>query len=138
MKKLFAIFLVVFALGACSSSDDGNNNSNSKITPPAWIQGSWGIEVDGLPSLALGGYKFTADDACILQVGSSEHCWKENIAFNNSIPNSPKITVNQEISDSEYKLSITNMGQTLRLHFRKINSTTIRNVDNGSELIKVY
>lgn len=128
MKKLFALFLVVFALGACSSSDDdGNNSSNSQITPPAWIQGTW---VDG--SI---GYRFTHDDICILIGGGmSGSCMKENIniAYGTQIVTK----VNQQISDTEYKCVITIGPMVHDFHFRKISPNRIKDV-NASKISHV-
>lgn len=136
MKKLFAIFLVVFALGACSSSDDGNNNSNSQITPPAWIQGTW--KVDPQDS---GAFKFTNNDFC--QISSFQHyCWKSAIETAN--PTSPseqyKLSVVQEISDSRYLIIMDSGVQNIRLEFQKISDNKILwvnspyNVDELREL----
>ena len=137
MKKLFALFLVVFALSACSSSDDdGNNSSNSQITPPSWIQGTW---VDKETYDVVGykiGYIFRSDDVCMLNI-STETCWKETLAIQDNIPNSPKSNVDQKISDTEYKCSITVTGQTIHYHFQKVSSNTIKNVDNGATLTKI-
>lgn len=136
MKKLFALFLVVFTLSACSSSDDGNNSSNSQITPPSWIQGTW---VDKETYDVVGykiGYIFRSDDVCMLNI-SQEICWKETIAIQDNIPNSPKVKVDQKISDTEYKCSITFAGQTTHFHFQKVSSNTIKNVDNGATLTKI-
>ena len=127
MKKLFALFLVVFTLGACSSSDDGNNSSNSQITPPSWIQGTW---VDG--SI---GYRFTHDDICILIGGGmSGSCMKENIniAYGTQIVTK----VNQQISDTEYKCVITIGPIVHDFHFQKVSSYSIKNLANGQILVK--
>lgn len=116
MKKLFAIFLVVFTLGACSSSDDGNNSSNSQITPPSWIQGTWGYE-DGMNK-----FKFMPDDFCLIDIGS-EICYK-----NINVPGTPeeyKMSFKQQISDSEYTLSIIHMTQTVTFKFKRKSNTEI-------------
>lgn len=131
MKKLFALFLVVFTLGACSSSDDGNNSSNSQITPPSWIQGTWYINSD----IAMTGYRFTHDDICILIGGGiSGSCMKENINITHGTQIVTK--VNQQISDTEYKCVVTIGPQVHDFHFRKVSSNSIKNLANGLIFVK--
>lgn len=122
MKKLFALFLVVFTLSACSSSDDGNNSSNSQITPPAWIQGTWYHENGGI------GYRFTHDDICQLSGGGiSGNCMKENMNLYHGTQVVTK--VDQQISDTEYKCVITIGPQVLDFHFRKVSPNSIKDVN---------
>lgn len=124
MKKLFALFLVVFTLSACSSSDDGNNSSNSQITPPSWIQGTWYINSD----IAMTGYRFTHDDICILSGGGiTGVCMKENMNLYHGTQIVTK--VDQQISDTEYKCVVTMGPQVLDFHFRKISPNKIKDVN---------
>lgn len=134
MKKLFALFLVVFTLGACSSSDDdGNNSSNSQITPPAWIQGTWYHE-NGDIGMGIG-FRFTHDDICQLVGGGAiSNCMKENINITHGTQIVTK--VDQQISDTEYKCVVTIGPQVLDFHFRKVSSNSIKNLANGLIFVK--
>lgn len=125
---------------SCSSSDDNSsnnsNNNSSKITPPTWIQGTWvDKETYDLTGYKVG-YIFRTDDVCMLSV-ANETCWKEAIILQNSNPGAPQITVNQKISDTEYKCSITTISQTIYLNFQKNSSNTIKNIDNGAIYTKI-
>lgn len=135
MKKLLLMASAIVLTLSCSSSDDNSsnnsNNNSSKITPPAWIQGTWvGKETYDLTGYKVG-YIFRTDDVCMLNV-SHETCWKESIDLHNNTPNAPKATVNQNISDTEYKCSITLASQTIHYNFQKVSSNTIKNIDNGA------
>lgn len=131
MKKLFALFLVVFTLSACSSSDDGNNSSNSQITPPNWIQGDWYWDIDYYSY----GYRFTHDDICQLSGGGiSGNCMKEGINIYHGTQIVTK--VDQQISDTEYKCVITIGGQVLDFHFRKVSPYSIELVTSGQIFVK--
>lgn len=140
MKKLLLMASAIVLTLSCSSSDDSssnNSNSNSsKITPPAWIQGTW-VDKDtyDLTNYKVG-YIFRADDICMLNI-SHETCWKESINLHNNVPNSPKAIVNESISDTEYKCSITLASQTIYYNFQKISSNTIKNIDNGGIYTKI-
>lgn len=135
MKKLLLFASIVLTL-SCSSDDNSSSNSSSKISPPAWIQGTW---VDKETYDVVGykiGYVFRSDDVCMLNV-SHETCWKETLALQDNIPNSPESKIDQKISDTEYKCSITVTGQTIHYHFQKVSSNTIKNVDNGATYTKI-
>ncbi len=123
MKKLLFMASTVMLTLSCSSSDDSsannsNNNSSSKITPPAWIQGTWARE-----DLANMGYTFYKDDLCNF-IGGSQYCQKEYV---NLYQGTGVVTnVVQSISDTDYKCTVTISMQTSTYHFQKVNSTTIR------------
>ena|SRR5690554_1193193 len=134
MKKLFALFLVVFTLSACSSSDDGNNSSNSQITPPNWIQGDW---YWGDIDYYSYGYRFTHDDICQLSgggIGITGVCMKESMNLYHGTQVVTK--VDQQISDTEYKCVITIGPQVLDFHFRKVSSNSIKNLASGQIFVK--
>lgn len=141
MKKLLFMASTVMLTLSCSSSDDSsannsNNNSSSKITPPAWIQGTW-VDKDTYDEVGYKiGFVFKSNDICMLNI-SHETCWKESVDLHNNTPNAPKATVNQNISDTEYKCSITLASQTIYYNFQKINSNTIKNIDNGAIYTKI-
>ena len=122
MKKLLLFASIVLTL-SCSSDDNSSssNNSSSKITPPAWIQGTWVME-----DVATYGYKFYTDDLCQI-ISSHENCMKEYINLyqgTNVVTN-----VSQQISDTEYKCSITVSAITNNFHFQKISPNVIKDVN---------
>lgn len=140
MKKILLMASAIVIAVSCSSSDDNSDNgssNSSKITPPAWIQGTWvdkdAYEVSGMKL----GYVFKVDDVCTLSI-STESCWKEIIDQSNSTPNYPyPVKVEQKISDIEYKCSITHASQTIHYNFQKVSSNTIKNIDNGAIYTKM-
>lgn len=123
MKKLLLMASAMVFTLSCSSSDDSssnnsNSNSSSKITPPGWIHGNWMRE-----DISNIGYTFSSNDLCTV-VGGSQYCQKEYI----NLYNGTGVVTNvvQSISDTEYKCSVTISMQTSTYHFQKVNSTTIR------------
>lgn len=141
MKKLLLMASLLVLSVSCADIVDAeiptnNSTNNSKITPPAWIQGTWvDKETYDLTGYKMG-YIFRTDDVCMLNV-SHETCWKESIDLHNNTPNAPKATVNQNISDTEYKCSITLASQTIHYNFQKVSSNTIKNIDNGTIYTKI-
>ena len=127
MKKLFAIFIVVFALGACSSSDDdGNNSSNSQITPPSWIQGTWAAyyseedEGNGYPK-----FRFSHNEFCyVLDYLNYEYCLSSFAA---------PVIEEQIISESKYSFTIYAGNIRTKYEFKRVSETKIVYV-NGSFL----
>lgn len=135
MRKLLLMSSAVVFTISCSSSDDSSNNS-SKITPPAWIQGTWiSMEIYNDTGYKVG-YKFTNDDLCTLNV-SIENCWKKLVDDSNTINYPYPINVEQKISDVEYRCSITHASQTNHYQFKKISSTTIEILNDGTILTKI-
>lgn len=124
MKKLLLVANLVLLTLSCSSSDDNssnNSNINSKITPPAWIQGSW--EREDVPNM---GYTFYKDDLCNF-IGGGQYCKKEYINLYQGT--GVLINVTQDISDTNYKCSITVALETSNYHFQKIDTNTIRVIE---------
>ena len=101
MKKLIGITILVamisVAMIGCKDDDNNSNNGNngngsnvtgSKISPPVWIQGKWGIlsEMEEVENIEL--FKFTANDMFIGQLNLTQmfqnvpgyvtYTWKEN------------------------------------------------------------
>jgi len=75
MKKLFSLLMMAMlamtmVFIGCKKDDDdnggngnngGGNSGGNKLSPPAWIQGSWGIvEIEELEDIEL--IKFTSND----------------------------------------------------------------------------
>ena len=117
MKNLF--LLLPFLFLSCSSSDDTPvivppaNSSTGDFHPPLWIQGIWGSYDMGFASDV---YKFTIDDF-----------YKIPFSYQNIIDNSEVGgSVIEEISDTDYNLTITvGLTQSVLL-FHKIDDTHIR------------
>src|SRR5690606_27525829 len=113
MKKLLLMASLLVLSVSCADIVDAeiptnnSNNNSSKITPPAWIQGTW-VEKEAFDEIGYKiGFIFKSDDICMLNT-SHEACWKETIDHTNSVPNYPyPVNVDQKISDTEYKCSIT-------------------------------
>jgi|SRR5690606_32969280 len=136
MKKLFIIASAVVVTASCSpdyiTNDDGINSS-VRITPPEWIQGTWGYEDRNTDE-----FRFTSNDFCILAAGP-ETCWKRAIENANSLPNTPeefKLSVSQEISDTEYTISMVGPVQTATFRFRKKSDTEIYRLPSNTPLVK--
>ena len=125
MKKILFLSLVAI-LFSCSSEDDNNKN---QITPPAWIQGTWGYS----DSLA---YKFKSNDFCNM-ILNIEYCTAETIELSSKAGFTTN--VEQTITDAEYKLSYTSANTTVTYRFIKISATKIKDVsisEDGAVLTK--
>ena len=66
MKKAFilgvftAMMIAMVSFSSCSKNDgDGGGGGSSKVSPPSWIRGSWGVEGYEV-------FKFTSDDVFLL------------------------------------------------------------------------
>lgn len=113
MKKLIYL-LVVLGMFSCST-DDLTEDTNNKLNPPEWIQGTWLLNEAG--SLFNIGFTFTEDDV---------------IVYNVSLPTSLSDSideyteVNESITDSEYYIVITYLdGTQLTYDFRYLNTNSI-------------
>lgn len=120
MKKiLLFVSAVIFSVSCSSDDNEINNSSNSKITPPEWIQGTW--------TKNGAGYKFTSDDFCQISP-MLDNCWKTQIENANSLssPESYKLKVTQEISDSNYSILMGNSSsQSFKFVFKKKSNNEI-------------
>lgn len=132
MKKTVLIILAILTF-SCSSSDDSSSNSKSSLNPPSWIQGKWiGYSGSGSDQTSTGvGFKFTSDDWCTI-AGSLSTCWK--YALDSS---SGQATAEEEISNTDYIVSIKVGNITNTYHFRKKSNTEIE-VVTGYGLNPVY
>lgn len=111
---------------SCSSDDNSSNNANnnsSKITPPAWIQGTW-KPVETPSGLS---YRFSNNNLCQVNV-ASEVCMKEYIELYENASGQVYTNVEQRISDSEYYCKITVASASNIYHFEKISNNTIKDV----------
>ena len=61
MRNVAAVIVclaVSMMFASCKDDDNGSGGKSTKLSPPAWIQGSWGVEGYAI-------FKFTADDVVI-------------------------------------------------------------------------
>ena len=106
MKKLFSIWaaILAIALTGCSKDDTGGVTTSAKLSPPAWIQGSWTDEAGGTVF-----YRFTSDD--ILQYGGEQ---LQEISFKQLgvyVPGVGGATVKEtKKTDDLYEVTITASG----------------------------
>lgn len=123
MKKILLFVSAVILSASCSSDDNEiNNSSNSKITPPEWIQGTWLQD----NSYKLG-YKFTTNDFCQI-LPTTEYCWKSVVELTNSVTPSDnnKSSISQESSATVYSITLNIYGaQKTILSFRKKSNNEI-------------
>ncbi len=97
--KHFLFIIAATLIISCSGGDDNRSidpNENS-INPPAWIQGTWYSNFDGVNTGT--GFKITSNDFCtVLQ--STQSCWKELIQSS-----AGQLIVNENSSDTDYTIS---------------------------------
>ena len=125
MKKIITLLLTIL-LFSCSSNSDDNNNSSILITPPSWIQGTWLQTVSTDPLTVNPVFKFKSNDFCAL-TSNIEVCQAQSLQ--QASQGGASVNVEQTITDSEYKLSITIQGQTTSYRFVKINNTKIEYIN---------
>lgn len=109
MKKILLFASIIALSVACSSNDDSQDNTpnnpsdnyvySTKITPPTWIQGKWGMVHPTQPDhvITTQGFTFTVDDFCHFEP-TSNYCWK------NAIENPTDNKFVQEISTNRYRM----------------------------------
>ena len=117
---------IVFTLSCSSSDDDSSNNLNnnsSKITPPAWIHGTWKY-VDFPQTYS---YKLTNNNICMVIPGG-ENCMKEYIELYENASGNVYTNVEQRISDTEYYCKITVASTSKIYHFQKVSENTIKDI----------
>ncbi|TRO66942.1 hypothetical protein [Christiangramia sabulilitoris] len=120
MKRIVVLLTIILLAVSCSK-DESSSKSNDSINPPEWIHGTWRAE-DGYGSTTLTGLKFTSDDL-ILDMGSSELSHKAQLQQYSQIS---EITVDEEISNSEYSLRIDYVqGISINYAFNRIDEITI-------------
>lgn len=122
MKKIVLLFTFIVLL-SCSNSDDNSNTSSSPYSPPAWIQGTWGLKANGISIFAdQAFYKFTEDNVCQITSGISTLCWKETVL------QFPTIHSGSDTSSGtiyEANLISGNGAQTLTFKFERVSVTKI-------------
>jgi YHS domain-containing protein len=131
MKKYILFFCIIFLI-SCSSSDS-DNNSNSSLHPPSWIQGTW-AQVITDPIIIIPFCKFTSNDFCLI-ASNLETCIRQPLE--NASQSGANVNVDETISDTEYKFSYSIEGQTYYYHFIKISDTKIEFVNPNQGLPNV-
>lgn len=123
MKKLVVIFVstILLNLSSCSSDSDNNSNSYDSINPPAWIQGTW------INDLETGGFKFTADDICVV-TGNIQQCYKEVLKQTDG--SVVQKNVKEVITDDYYSIEITLSSVITTYAFERISETEIEYINS--------
>lgn len=132
MKKILFLAISTILMFSCSSdSNENNSSSNSPYSPPAWIQGTWGLKANGSTiTNDIPYYKFTSNNVCQLSGGFTTMCWKEQVEqSNNTMSGSNTVTT------STYEASLIPIsGATVTLSFEKISATKILWLSSPSNL----
>lgn len=124
MKHLL-LFSLFFLLISCSSDSDAPEVSN-KITPPAWIQGTWGQITTTNPVATTPFATFKVNDFCLI-ASTIEICNAANLQ--QLAQSGATVNVAQTITNNEYTLSMTIQSQTTTYKFIKISNTEIEYVN---------
>lgn len=121
MKHLLLIVTAFFIVGCSGSDDSGSvNQDDNAINPPAWIQGVWYSDFDGVNTGI--GFKITSDDFCtVLQ--STQNCWKELVETSEG-----QLIVDENISDTDYSISFIGGGSSTSIHLQKVSANEIKTV----------
>jgi hypothetical protein len=98
------LILVIGLLVGCGGSGDTGDKS-PKFNPPMWIQGEWADE------FGMNNYKFTNDNVIFTTEGYSMN-------FKETYKN---VAVNETITDSLYKINVSDSGYK----FEKLTSTAL-------------
>ena len=94
---LIILTLILIAAAGCSKKDGGGIGEN-KLSPPSWIQGTWGAE-------GYEAFKFTSDDIIIEITGEAPVSFKHN--YNIDVPGG-KISTKETIkNDAIYEITVT-------------------------------
>lgn len=124
MKKTILLFAIciVLTLTSCSSDDDSSDNQDNLFNPPSWIIGTW-LDESEPEWQQIGGFQFTNDNILDINAdGETILNFKE--AYANS--ESAGITVDEEETDSSYRVKIISNGVTnLDYKFNKNSDTDI-------------
>lgn len=139
MKNLI-ILLAIFSIYSCSSDSDNqsadqNNNSNTSISPPEWIQGVWLLD-NGAGGVNNNGYIFTSDDFLLKNI-TSNYSFKNQIITNLSAGSNASVL--QIKTNTEYNIDITLSTVTSTYQFVKINPTKIEWINDPlGNLVNTY
>lgn len=128
MKKIVFTFCFIVILFSCSSDDDSStdNQNQTSINPPTWIQGTW-LQPNPLGGFINNGYRFASDDFCLVTLGG-QSCFKESITLTNNA--GATTNVEEQITDNSYFIEITLGSQIVTYDFERISNTEIEWVND--------
>lgn len=117
---------------SCSKKDETPENS-IKISPPAWILGTWQQEGIG----ASTNFRFTSDDFCTGFYNTAFSCNKEML--NSAVKSNAAANVKEISSDTQYSIEITIASQVVTYSFQKVSATKIKwvNTSIGSDVVYI-
>jgi len=122
MKKTTLFLALIFSviLISCSSDSDNNSSSSIQINPPAWIQGTWLLEIS--PGVDAG-WRFTSNDFIIIQAGFEISQRGQLETF---LESGEDVSANDESTDNTYTVTSNFLaGQTTIYSFTRISDTEI-------------
>ena len=125
MKNIILMLIATLVL-SCSSDSESNNSSNTgangdSITPPAWIHGTWLLDL-GIES----GYEFRTQNFCTISAGLAD-CWQERLDQLEDVPNT-MADAYQEISSERYYLEIDYFSYEYKFEFQKLSENQIAKI----------
>jgi|SRR5690606_34957665 len=121
MKQFFTLAFAALLI-SCNSNDDDSSNpqdSNSFFNPPAWIQGKWLVDDPN----TLFGFELTNDNFIIIQSGANIN-YGEILEMQDGL--GVNVSTTEDISNSEYKLTINIQGTSTVYHFTKLSTSIIK------------
>ncbi|GAA4932892.1 hypothetical protein GCM10023314_01620 [Algibacter agarivorans] len=118
---LFTALIFSLILASCSSDGDSNSNSNDKINPPGWIQGTW------INDLETGGFRITTDDICIV-TGNIQQCYKDILKQTDG--SVVQKNVKEVITNDYYSIEITLSSVIITYEFERVSDTEIEYIDS--------
>ncbi len=132
MKK---VILLILAIGmittACKkeNTEEQGTTSNDKLSPPAWIQGTWMDR--STPSIPTG-YKFTSDDMFTIISTNSE-------SLSGSISDR-EYSISESHTDTNYQFTITysDSNSNESWQFNKIDDTHIESIHGTVTTTLIY
>lgn len=132
MKRVSALFAMIFIIGCSNSNDSGSNNNapttyNKVLHPPSWIQGTWKyISANG--TVQYNGFTFYKD-------------WFAKYTTSVVGYQSGDYRVNEQITDTSYRVEFFSgeTNSTVFL-FTKVTDTKIKweNPDSNQIGLNIY
>ena len=99
IKIVLSVLVIAFVFTACSKDDSDDKvdetSGNNKVTPPAWIIGTW---MDYSQPNMTTGYKFTSDDILVI-INDNEASLKATLVDSD--------IVNEVETSTSYQITIT-------------------------------
>lgn len=128
MKKttLFTALIFSMILISCSSDSDKNSNSSIKISPPAWIQGTWWEEGQ------ISGFRFTSNDIITL-VSTIQQSQRELLKLGADAGQT--VSAKDESTSDYYSVELNfPAGQTVIYSFNKLSDNKINWTSSPSSI----